>query len=56
MWWFGLADLSVVVDAGWVFWVLSVGFSVDFQLGLGFCRLGLIGFCRLGLGSRRGGG
>ena len=37
-------------------WVLPIGFSVDFRLGLGFCRLGLIGFCRLGLGSRRGGG
>jgi hypothetical protein len=55
-WWFGLADLGVVVLAGWVFWVLPVGFSVDFRLGLGFCRLGLIGFCRLGLGSRHGGG
>ena len=36
--------------------VLQVAFSVDFLLGLGFYRLGLIGFCRLGLGLRRGGG
>ena len=35
-------------------WVLPVGFSVDFRLGLGLCQLGLIGFCWLGLGSQFG--
>uniref|UniRef100_A0A2N9HBM4 Uncharacterized protein n=1 Tax=Fagus sylvatica TaxID=28930 RepID=A0A2N9HBM4_FAGSY len=56
---------SVVGLAG----VVVVGFSVDFRLGLGFCRLGFLGFAGwvsvhsvvvvdglgLGLGSRRGG-
>ena len=49
--------------------VVVVGFSVDFRLGLGFCRLGFLGFAAwvsvhgvvvvdglgMGLGSRRGG-
>uniref|UniRef100_A0A2N9FEJ3 Uncharacterized protein n=1 Tax=Fagus sylvatica TaxID=28930 RepID=A0A2N9FEJ3_FAGSY len=69
----GLPDLGVVVVNGGAL-DFSVearrgGFSVDFRLGLGFCRLGFLGFAAwvsvhgvvvvdglgLGLGSRRGG-
>ena len=46
-WWLG-GD-SVIFGLGFLGFLLKhgmvvVGFSVDFRLGLGFCRLGFLGF------------